>query len=253
MGMMDWLFGTSAPEYKPGQFGPSRPFPTQDDLAQARNADEFRYSPETTANTYQVSNAELPDDATALGIRDMAEAGKLQPVTDQGLIDTLARNKLAAHRSAIASLGIDNLDNVVGATDFGFDKFYGKTAKQEGHPLYTFVGSQRKQTVPSTPIHEAIHRGLFKLRDAIEGMPNSPETSELRNFIDNPTDNEFAVRQLMQQLYDDPERDRMPEDIQFFLDNDYASYTRDRVSRMNALAETLAQKLVQQRKPGGPW
>lgn len=250
---LSWLWGGNGQidptEIQPAQFGKSRPFPSQEDLDFARKNDAFRYTGEYTPNTFQVSNQEV-DGGTDL-IRIATQMGALGEPEDQTLRDTLARNQLAARRSGIVSLAAnDPNDQVVGAKDFTYEGFAGKTLidPKRQDPMFSFFGREN-DVDPSTPTHEAAHRGMFKVVDEIMNMPNTEQSSELREYLANPHNQELAVRALMHDLYDDVEQDRMPEKYRKFLE----SGDVDKAREMNQLAETIAQKMIQRRKPGGPW
>lgn len=280
MGAWDWLFGNAeAAQIQPGQFGKPQPFPTDQDLAQAKAADEFRYAAGSTPNQYTIESREVdpsqlpltdsgaPDYLT--GIRGMAEGGQLGQLTDPRILDTIARNKLASHASAIGSLGYNSsLDNVVKATDFNLGTSKSMdlgTSLVNDYPHEPFTLLGKKQST-GTPMHEGIHRGLQRVLDEIYNMPNSPETSALRDYLSNATGakdaagnpvstNERSVRWLMDNLYSDQpeERGNMMKEYASFLDDPARQSDRDEAAQMMGLAETIAQRLVKQRKPGGPW
>jgi hypothetical protein len=248
---LSWLWGGNGQTFEPGQFGASRPFPSKEDLEFARKNDAFRYEGEYTPNTFEVANKDVEGPTDLIRLASLT--GLLEGPSDPDLLDTLARNKLAARRSGIVSLAAnDSTDQVVGAKDFTYDGFAGKTYidPKRKDPMWSFFG--KEQGDQSTPTHEAAHRGLYKIIDEIEKMPNSEQTSELRNYLSDPNNNELAVRALMHDLYDDVEKERRPEQFNQFLSGDNP-YQLDKAREMNSLAETIAQKMVQRRKPGGPW
>lgn len=231
---------------------PNRPFPTDDDVAFARKNDAYRYTGEVPRNTRQISNEELGDTNSTMGIRTLTEMGMLGAPDDPNILNSLAKNQLASRRSAIASLGYnDPNDLVTAAKDFQFDGFAGKTIQEDDHPLFSFFGAG--EDAQSTPTHEAAHRGMMKLVDEIMNMPNSPETSRIRDYYRDPRTQEYAVRALMADKYGDVERDRgMPQKYKDLFDNPLFSDSLQEARRVNALAETLAARMIQQRNPGGP-
>jgi hypothetical protein len=240
---LSWLFGK--PAFEPA---PNRPFPTDEDVQFARKSGEF-YHGDVPRNALQVSNQDV-DGGTDL-IRLAAEMGMLDDPTDPTLINNLAKNKLASRRSAIASLGYnDPNDLVTGATDFQYDGFAGKTYAQKGHPIFSFFGAGPDAT--STPTHEAAHRGMFKLIDEIMNMPNSDELTELRDYMSDPEKQEYMVRALMNDKYGGVEMDKMPKRYRPLFENPLFAHELDKSREMNDLAETLAARIIQQRTPGGP-
>jgi hypothetical protein len=251
---LSWLWGGNGTEIEPGSFGKSRPFPSKEDLEFARKNDAFRYEGEYTPNTFQVENKQV-EGPTEL-IRMATQMNALDRPTDQDLIDTLARNKLASRRSAIVSLAAnDPNDQVVGAKDFTYSGFAGKTYvdPEMNDPMWSFFGKENVEN-PSTPTHEAAHRGLYKVAQELGSRDDlSDQEYDIRNFINDPDNNELAVRWLMSNLYNDVERPRMPGKYQQFLDDPNGVYKRDQVEKYLHLIEAIAQKMVHQRKPGGPW
>lgn len=254
---LSWLWGGDDETYQPGQFGKSRPFPSKEDLEFARKYGEFQHTGEYTPNTFQVEEATTP--GKTMEMRELTQAGLFDPPTDQELIDTLARNKLASRRSAIVSLAAnDPNDQVVGAKDFTYSGFAGKTYidPKKNDPMWTFFGKENEPD-PSTPTHEAAHRGMYKVVDEIERLagdePLPDEWLTIRDYYNNPDNNEYAVRALMHDLYNNVEEHRMPGEYKNLLNNPLWQDDLERARQMNQIAEAIAQKMVQRRKPGGPW
>ena len=99
---------------------------------------------------------------------------------------------------------------------------------------------------------------MFKIAEGLKDTADSEELRRLRDYYVDPNTQELAVRALMHDVYGDPEAGNRPERYTEFLEatggGPFGSGNRLEYAReMNRLAEALAAKLVQQRKPGGPW
>lgn len=257
-GFLDWLFG----EDEQGATAPNRPFPTQADLKQARDVGAFYDSgSEVPHRSYEINSDRIP----AERLRDMrAMATKRNPgfdkLTSPDLIDILARNKLASHRSAIGSLGMnDDQDvNMIGK-DIKFGNAAGVTQFPSGADdklpalSLSVIDKANNGDTASTPLHEATHRGLQHIADSIndEGFLDTASNIGLISAINDPDTNEQMVRAIMHDTYGDVERDRLPKEQMEFLDN--GGNDLDKVREYNKLAETIAARMVYQKKKSGPW
>jgi hypothetical protein len=257
-----WLFGGGGAEgapLAPAAFGANRPYPSQEDLEFARKQGEFQHTGEFTPNTFQITKGQYRDQGTE-GIRLDTALGALGPPTDQGMIDALGRSKLGAHRSAIVSLAAgDPKDQVVVSPDLEFEDFYGMTRHDPRgiDPLFTFVGKTEDRD-PSTATHEAAHRGFYKVLEALKNQPDTENNRRVMEYLVDPNTNELAVRALMHDALGDPEAGNRSQRFTNFVEGQNRGIINpgedlEYARRMNALAEALAQKMVHDRKPGGPW
>lgn len=250
MAWYDFLFGGSdQPGYTPA---PNRPFPSQEDLEFARKNDAF-YDTGTDipGKSVELTAKNLPSPLLSKIYAEQSY-NKLPPVTSQNLIDILARNKLASHRSAISSLGLDNHEDINAiSSDVKYPGDYGRTiGGNVGEPMLSLSTMTDDNNV-STPIHEATHRGLYRVLDALSkgSVMDTMKYSRLMDDIRNPDKQEMMVRALMHDKYGNPESGRMPDEYETMLQG---GSDLDRAREMNDLAETLAAKLIAKRTPGGP-
>lgn len=256
MGMWDWLFGSEPSRVTRA---PSRPFPTSDDLEFARANDAFYDSGrEYPGSTKEVSLDDIGSTDTPVGLKILNETTQLPPVKSQELKDVLATNKLASRRSAVASLGMNNnVDRTVVGQDFRFGDAAGVTVQDEDDPLFTSFGlrGQLERKSPTTPTHEAVHRGLMKLSDYIDSdeAPDIRGLEELQDYIEGYQSQEDMVRALMYDTYENPEYEYMTDGQRQLFDNPNYQYDLRKSREMNDLAQLLAQRLIYERKKSGPW
>jgi hypothetical protein len=146
---------------------------------------------------------------------------------------SMTRAQLAANRIPVAALGLDG-------HQIRFDA--------SGVPT-NIVGAYRPTTDTtyaqlddgSTLVHEAIHRGLTKLRD----QPGFPESSGLHPHMSKSSE-EYLVRHIMQHYAGDPEQG--PADIQ---QKNVAAINPPNPSDIQKIND-LAAALMAQKRPMGP-
>lgn len=224
----------------------SNEFPTQKDVAFARENEAF-YGEHQSEN-YLEGNRIIGSDKSYLGKTDVDISKDLR-TTDGKVIDlnapenkdlkerfkdTFFTARLAAGRSAIASLGFDpskiRLDtNTDKLTIAGITNARTSTS---------WIGAAHPM---STIVHESIHRGLEELRR------NQPEKFEAI-WRGSGVDDESIVRYIMHKTMGDTETDAPPEQRQKALRLFGSEENRQRLEQ----TEALAAKYIAEKRRGGP-
>jgi hypothetical protein len=155
---------------------------------------------------------------------------------DPQLRDDLGRAALAANRTALSSLGYrprrTTLDTKSGPSTIG-----GAYLPSTDEGLILTQGN------PSTPTHEAIHRGIERVR-------------QVRPELLKGVDEEVAVRQIMRTRMGNPEAgkgeiaDKQLERSKWLYEG--SSYAKGNQKRLDEIEAAAAELIRQDRPRGGP-
>lgn len=266
-GIWDKLFGSSGPKTIAAET--DQPFPTNEDLSFARKSGVFYGRDEAFLNgdrariygsvekttvpppkgakkgakptVLESFRAEAtPDGKLSSIMESLTDPRKtsIQPVEDPQLRDDLGRAALAAGRTALSTLGYrprrTTLDTKSGPSNLG-----GAYNPESDEGLILTQGN------PSTPTHEAIHRGIDRVRKARPDL-----------FKDFEPDEETMVRQIMRTKMGNPEQgkgsiaDKQLARSKFWFEETIgAKANRNRLDEIEAAA---AELIRQDRPRGGP-
>lgn len=226
--LWDWLRGTrKTEEPAPIEAVTDRPFPNEWDTVLAKKSG-FGYG--TGAENFtkeklgKVSQAkELPSTSASRTIAKLADK-KPTPIEKEGA-DSLLKAQLAANRSAIAGLGYDPRRTGI---------VYEKEGDLDLNGAYSQAMDYMMNLVnsPSTYVHESTHRGIAHLRK--EGSKDVPKSGE---------DEEAFVRYIMRTVMGDPEEGPVADEYR---------KNNKQYNELYKKLEKQAQKLVKERRPGGP-
>lgn len=262
MGVLDWLFSSNEPKMIPAE--PLTQFPTAEDAAFARKNGAFygtAMDPFASGQSAMYfSNGVEPRTGVGQTFGDLVtpeyaqrfSASRKTPNADS-IPDTYARSALAANRSAIASLGLDPRKfSMDGFTEASKANVGGAYSPETDHG---FVIPGHSADASSTLVHEAIHRGLQKLRES-GTAPAFKERTEYRDEQREPnTDEEMLVRLVMESMMGDPEQSPAALELKNqandqFLGRDsvFGRYVPDYIQRL----EAAAAQMIAKQKPGGP-
>lgn len=276
-GFLSNMFGgSSESSYTPAP--PMETYPTPDDAENARSV-ENSYGSGNEAYTegrqaHVLSAKDAKDESTQtrrpIGLDDLRWAEKRNAVVvnpDSGgnvegtpaTAELYEKAQLAINRSPIAALGYDprhiNLDvkspkdmNIVGLYSPGSDQLWANAH------------------YPDVVVHESVHRGLEKLRQAKDDDDKPIVPKELWSKL--PDDEEYIVRYIMARHMGDPEKGGGPsndkqraEALYKFSaksdnpkEDDVRAMTTYSKSRRDALEELnkIASRYLLSQKPGGP-
>ena len=205
-------------------------YPSKEDAEFARKS-EFGHGNPATAHTKEGSLGRVVDESQVVRVVNGGLYNKLPYVArtkEQG--DALMQAQLAANRSAIASLGYDPRELVT--TPVGKKEFSAVGATNVKAPYSMWV----HEGFPSTYVHESMHRGLNKLKEA---------------GVKIPEDDETLVRAMMWRYFGDTEKgkgalgDEQVEDGKTALR--YGKY-----SQMIDELEAQAAQVIAKNRPRGP-
>lgn len=252
MGILDWLFGPDKPtEYTAP---PLAQYPTEEDAAFARKNGAF----------YGTASEPFAEGLSAVMLNGSANGAKTSQVTDPRyaratdsplgenaavLPDVYGRAALAANRSAIAGLGLDPRRFSMEPNMDAERATIGGAYSRENDHGFVIPGASADSA--STLVHEALHRGLQKMRTA----GTMPQFSSTRpTAMDDGALEEAIVRIIMERSMGDPEqgslaiRKKKNADAQFALKGVTPGYGHKFIDDIEAAA---AQQIARQR-PGGP-
>jgi hypothetical protein len=226
---------------------PLTSYPSQED---ARQAMAVNYGYGTGAEPYiQAQRAQIYDRPQTGDLSAVMEAPssnvdltKFKNIDELNKIKTLyAQGALAANRSAIATLGFEPQASTL-QTKMGKTNIAGITDPETGQ-MYVNVQEGRE---PSTIVHESIHRGLDKLRQA------SPEAADIMKKLPNQ---ELIVRYLMAKTMGNPEQGtgetadmQRQSALDYFMHPIYGDPNRKNLEKL----EDIAAFVHAQRRPRGP-
>lgn len=206
---LKWLFGEKREPLPP------QPWPTAEDVAAAREykkkygnfneQDIEGAAPVHKNDETQPYRTRIPASAKA----EMMPANKVldylnygRRVSQPGLLspevaDRLYAAQIAAQRNSVAALGFDT-KHMIHTTDEP-DRFTARGA---------YLPSDDKMWLgtnsPTTPVHEAMHRGIETLRREAPGSLNKPGEKH------EPFEEEYLVRRMMKGSYGDAELNSYP-------------------------------------------
>ncbi len=264
----------------PGQdFQPAPPlsdFPTSDDAAYARkygygygsghepylnnevarvrgsNSFELKQVPSKDFMSYAAIPKFKPESAEGLTLSEASRDDDLvsrnldltkpeNKNTSEKMKDTYLRAALAANRIPLAALGFEPR-KMVADVAITNPALYGAYTSGAGRDSIYF-NTDRERGINTTPVHEAIHRGVRMLNKV------SPEAHDLIRKL--PTDDEYVVRWLMDSQAGGGEaKSYGMENAQIKKAKEiYGSGKYDK--ELNRLNELAANEIAR-RKPGGP-
>lgn len=181
------------------------------------------------------------DDLYGTGIEGILARDDLSPEVKQ----QIANARMAARRSAVASLGMDPRRT---AYVEGLAEDTGATGLYDPNDDYTYVevGS------PTTPVHEGIHRGFQQLREAgYSGqVPDRYEETIVRALMQNyfgdaEETNSRNVLGRLGEKYEGSSASEANADARMYKESQYFPEEMARY-------EALAAKEIARRRPGGP-
>lgn len=160
--------------------------------------------------------------------------------TAAGLKDTYARAALAANRDPIASLGFDPSKMTADLGAKGSAVNVSGSYLPSKDSIWFSANDDRNSNIPSTPVHESLHRGLNMLRD-------DPRGADAYNQLGVPE--EYVVRYLMAKQMADPEKGNPQRDMGILtMDPD----RNPKGAKALQMLQALAQTKINEKHPMGP-
>jgi hypothetical protein len=236
-GLLGWSSGPKPVTVEPERREPS--WTTQEELENARKYDLAYGDP--SAGFFQ-PGAMMRMPRTFMEMRrafDTRSESNLpsQPI-DQSMADRLYAAWLATRSSPVAAIGFDPRAIISAPSKMteGQDLNYGGVYNRRRDEIFT-TGQ-----FDSTFAHEAIHRGVQKLREA-KMLPSAVAVA----------DNEHLTRLLMQKYFGDVERGMGPEgDRQIDAAEAWKKRSIIPVPDLISQLEAAASKYIAQQRPRGP-
>lgn len=238
-------FLTPPPEMSLAKAPPLAEYPSSEDASSAKDVGFGYGSGLESFLSGQTMNAFAPEGVPKSGyeylLTELTDPAMAKPVpgTPESA-DILTRAALAANRIPLAALGFDPRNLTLDAVSNGaFSNTVG-AYRTDSDQMFSFLN--REGQTNSTPVHEAIHRGIKMLQSS----PNAVE--------DPDVDEEFLVRYLMETLAGDPENsgefaiEQKDTARNLFEEAWGAGARRSKLDEMNA----AAAREIARRRPGGP-